>query len=117
MAKQGRRWAILFTGIVLGSLGTWLLASYHIIRTAAERVWIPRTTAGFTDTYVDVRGWTIDEWRRHPALLHSVVRAGRRDLLPTPPASPPLNWWGSPIPRPKAPPQRKIVSSSDRVST
>lgn len=82
MKHSGRRWAILLTGIALGAAGMAVLGSYHCVQTTNGRVWIPRTSTGWSNVYVDVSRWTSDDWRKNPGLMQAVVRSEHRALLP-----------------------------------
>lgn len=115
VAKQGRRWAILLTGVLLGSAGMWCVATYHLVQTADGTLCIPRVQAGLSHIYVDVRTWTAAEWREHPQLAQALMRAGRQDVLPAAPLPRSGPWWGRP-PLTPGRPVRPLAQQPERVN-
>lgn len=71
--------------VVLLLVVGWGLAalSLHVVRTPDE---IPFTLVtkerfGLTDTYVDTRGWTLDDAARHPLLVRKLIDLKKEDVL------------------------------------
>jgi hypothetical protein len=74
----------LFVLVLL--LAGWGLAalSLHVVLapgTPGRLAIIPKDRLGFTDTWADVRGWTIEELPNHPSLITRLIQTGKTDLL------------------------------------
>jgi hypothetical protein len=68
----------------------WLLAaaSLHVIvapgnagSSAPRVVVLPKDRLGVGDTYVDTRGWSIDDVANHPAVAKRLLATGKADVL------------------------------------
>lgn len=66
-------------------VGGWTLAAsaLHVVRTNDSQPikLIPKDRLSFTDTYVDVRTWTVDDAAAHPAVVERLIETGRGDAL------------------------------------
>ncbi|MGF1632265.1 MAG: hypothetical protein ACFCVE_00305 [Phycisphaerae bacterium] len=77
----------IFNVMLLITLGGWGLAamSLHVVRTGERSVvLVPKETLSIRtipDTYVDVRGWTLQDVQDHPELAKRLIEAGRSDVL------------------------------------
>jgi hypothetical protein len=74
----------LFRLTVLALLvGGWTLASsaLHVVRTPGHVIVLPKNRLTFHDTYVDTRGWTIQNVRQHPDVSARIVQVGKGNLL------------------------------------
>jgi hypothetical protein len=67
--------AILGAGVVYGAL------THHVLRTEAGFELIPKTEAGFQETYLDVRQFGVSNWADHQQVVQAVIKAGKEDLL------------------------------------
>jgi hypothetical protein len=69
--------------VVVLLLGGWLLAamSLHVIYTGGGITVIPKNRLSFTDTYVDPRGWTIDDAAAHPSLVKRLIETGKAERV------------------------------------
>jgi len=77
----------------MGRLGTFVLGAliggalifaaqrYHVLRTDKGVELVPKLSANFSDTYVDIRGYTAADWAQRKALTAALVQAGREDLI------------------------------------
>ncbi len=67
---------LVFVLLVAG----WGLAatSLHVVRTPAEPrefIIVPKNRIGVEDTYVDTRGWTLDDVPRHKSVVSRMIEA------------------------------------------
>jgi hypothetical protein len=78
--KMGRFWTF-FWGMLVGAALMYGAMSYHVIRTHEGFQFVPKVTSGLGDTYVDIRGFTLDDWTRHRALCMALIKADKADLM------------------------------------
>lgn len=67
--------AIAGGGLVYGSL------TYHLLNTSEGLLLVPKLSATFSQTYVDIRGFTATDWANNRGLAAAVIRAGKENLL------------------------------------
>lgn len=77
---MGRFWTF-FWGMVVGAVLLYGAMNYHVVNTHDGLQAVPKTTAGLADTYVDIRGFGIDDWAEHRDLAMALVKSGKADLL------------------------------------
>ena len=77
---MGKLWPFVWGAVVGGTLVDGAM-SYHVINTQDGLNFVPKVTAGFGDTYVDIRGFGLDDWTRHRALAMALIKAGKADLM------------------------------------
>lgn len=68
-------------GIVVGGAGVYTSLEYHVVRSDEQFELVPKLSANFSETYVDVRGWTLSDWNSHKMLAAAVVKAKKEHLL------------------------------------
>jgi hypothetical protein len=61
--------------LVFGSL------SYHFLRTQDGVEVVPKLSATFHETYIDVRNFGASDWARHKTIVAALVRAKKDSLL------------------------------------
>ena len=66
--------AALGGSLVFGSL------SYHFLRTEEGVQVVPKLSATFHETYIDVRNFGADDWSRHKTIVAAIVRA-KKDAI------------------------------------
>ena len=75
----------VFLRIVVAALllaGWGLFASaVHVVRGPDRVAVIPKDRLGLADTFVDVRGWTLDDVRAHPSVAARLVATGKASML------------------------------------
>lgn len=71
-----RRLIPFVSGLLIG--GTLVFASlkYHIVRARDGHHLVPKLTAEFSETYVDIRDYDLHDWGSHQALAIALTRAG-----------------------------------------
>ncbi|MCL4203071.1 MAG: hypothetical protein KJ000_11265 [Pirellulaceae bacterium] len=77
---MGRLGAFVW-GVVIGGALVYGAMSYHVINTQDGLKVVPKVTAGFADTYVDIRGFGLDDWTRHRALAMALIKADKAELM------------------------------------
>lgn len=70
-----------FFGAVVGAIVCYTALKYHVLRTNDGLQFIPKLTANFTETYVDVRNFKPDDWQRHKGLVAAIVHSGKGNVL------------------------------------
>lgn len=77
----------LLLGAVIGGVVTWGAFTHHVLRTDKGLTYLTKRNVTLTEAYVDVRGWGVAEWAKHPDLMFSVTQQGRTDVMSQPSAS------------------------------
>ena len=77
-----RRLTTLLFGMAVGGGLVFSAHHYHLVRTGAQFLLIPKIEVSLVDPYVDVRDWGLDDWEKHPQLLAAMKDHGHADLLP-----------------------------------
>ncbi|TVS15288.1 MAG: hypothetical protein EA424_16540 [Planctomycetaceae bacterium] len=77
---MGRFW-IFFWGMVVGAILLYGAMTYHVVNTHDGLQVVPKTTSGLAGTYVDIRGFGIDDWAEHRDLAMALIQAGKGELL------------------------------------
>jgi hypothetical protein len=77
MSKLGT----LVLGGLVGGAGVFGALNYHVLRTADGYEFIPKASATFDDTYVDVRAFGVSDWVDHADLSKAVVKADKQHLI------------------------------------
>jgi hypothetical protein len=67
--------------MIVGAAVCYGALKYHVVRTNQGYQLIPKVTAAFSDTYVDVRGFRIEDWKNHKSLVAALVQSGNGSLL------------------------------------
>jgi hypothetical protein len=80
---MGRIFTFLF-GVLTGAVGLAIAMQYAVVRANDGFHFVPKVQPCLRDAYVDVRSFSADDWRQHPQLAASLVRADRTHLLSDP---------------------------------
>jgi hypothetical protein len=72
--------SILF-GVALGAGLVYGALNYHVLRTDEGIEFIPKLSATFSETYLDVRRFGVSDWADHQLVARAVIKAGKDDLL------------------------------------
>ena len=62
-------------GLVYGSL------NYHVLRTETGYEFIPKSSATFSETYLDVRQFGVSQWAEHDEVARAVLKADKGHLM------------------------------------
>lgn len=68
--------------------GMYYGASHHFVTTDKGRIVLPKRFLTYTDTSVDIRGWTYADVTNHVDLSKALEQGGYGDILPKPPKPP-----------------------------
>jgi hypothetical protein len=77
---MGRVWAF-FWGVVVGASLMYCAMMYHVVHTHDGLQVVPKITAGLSSTYVDIRGFGLEDWARHRSLAMALIKAEKDDLM------------------------------------
>lgn len=75
------RISAFFLGFVVGAVACFGSLKYHVLRTDKGVAFVPKITASFSETYVDVRNFDAIQWSHHKMLAAAVVQAKRDDIF------------------------------------
>jgi hypothetical protein len=70
-----------FFGALFGAAVCFTALKYHVLRTNDGFQLVPKLTANFSETYVDVRNFKPDDWNRHKGLVAAIVHSGKTNML------------------------------------
>jgi hypothetical protein len=76
-----RRLVTFVLGLLVGGSVVYSSLKYHIVRAGDGFHLIPKLTAEFSQTYVDIRQYDLNDWAQHQALAIALTRAGQDHLL------------------------------------
>jgi hypothetical protein len=75
------RLAIFILGMAVGGGMVYGAERYHVLRTSQGLETVPKLSASFSETYVDVRGFGASDWADHQGLAADVLRAHKEYLI------------------------------------
>ena len=71
----------LVTGLVLGGGLVYGALQYHVLRTNEGLQFVPKSTATFAETYVDIRTFGVTDWAQRKSLAADIVKAKKESLF------------------------------------
>lgn len=77
MGKVG----IFVTGFVLGGAVVYGSLHYHIVRADDGLHPVPKISSTFSETYVDIRSFSFEDWNEHRHLAQALIQANKSDLM------------------------------------
>ena len=75
------RFSWFVIGFGLGALTVLGSLKYHVLRTDEGLDVVPKLSATFSETYLDVRGFGVAEWTEHKSVMAAVVQAKKAHLF------------------------------------
>ena len=72
--------AFLF-GVFFGAMGMFLSMNYHLVRSKDGFHLVPKMAAKFEQPYVDIRNFTLDDWKQHQSLAVAIMKANKSNLM------------------------------------
>lgn len=69
------------SGMVVGAALVFGSLKYHVVRTNEGFQLVPKVTANFSETYVDIRHFTMSDWNKHKSLVAALVKSGKSSLM------------------------------------
>lgn len=76
-----RRFYGFLLGLVIGGTSVYVAYQYHLVRTPDRLLVVPKTQPSLIDLYSDVRKWTVEDWKKHPALARHLVASGHSEKI------------------------------------
>ena len=71
----------LLLGVVLGAALVYGALNYHVLRTPEGLEFVPKLSATFSDSYLDVRQYKVSDWADHEQTARAVVKSGKDHIL------------------------------------
>ncbi len=68
-------------GLLVGGTFVYTSLKYHIVHANDGFHLVPKLTAEFSQTYVDIRQFDLNDWADHQPLAIALTRAGQAHLL------------------------------------
>ncbi|MFT5527222.1 MAG: extradiol dioxygenase family protein, partial [Pirellulaceae bacterium] len=75
------RLGCFLSGIIVGAFAIFFAMSYHVVNAHDGMHAVPKVSAKFSDIYVDIRHFGIEEWDDHRALALAIYQADKAYLL------------------------------------
>lgn len=75
-----RLWTFFF-GFLLGGIVVYTSLHIHVVRAEDGFHMVPKLQSTLSQTYVDIRGFGIEQWNAHRLLAASITRAGKTQLF------------------------------------
>lgn len=76
-----RRLPTFIFGVVIGGLLIYGGLHYHVVNATSGLHLVPKVNSTLAETYVDIRGWGLAEWRQHQDVAAALLSANRQDLM------------------------------------
>jgi hypothetical protein len=71
---------LIFTLLLVLGWG-FAVASLHVVRTPDSFTILPKDRLGFFHSYVDIRGWTLEDVQKNPVVTARLLEVGKLELL------------------------------------
>lgn len=68
-------------GMLLGASLMYGAMHYHVVRGDEGVFLVPKIANNLSDSYVDIRGFDLSDWRRHKPLAAAIMQSDRSELL------------------------------------
>jgi hypothetical protein len=75
------RLTVFITGTAVGAALIYAALTHHLLRTSSGWEFVPKTTATFEDSYVDVREFGLVNWADHRELVAALIKADKNQVL------------------------------------
>ena len=70
-----------FIGLIVGGILVFASLKYHLVRAGDGVHLVPKLSAGFAETYVDIRTFSLSDWNQHRSLAVALVQAKKGHLM------------------------------------
>lgn len=77
---MSRVWSFLL-GAVCGAVLLHVAMNYHVIRSGEGFHVVAKTPARLSESFVDIRSFSMADWTGHPQLASALVQANKQHLL------------------------------------
>lgn len=68
-------------GLILGAGLMYGALHFHLVRGQSGIFMVSKVTSDLSDVYVDIRGFTLEDWKRHKPLAAAIIKSDRSELL------------------------------------
>jgi hypothetical protein len=75
------RLSVFIFGILVGGALIYGALTHYLLHTSSGWELVPKTSATFDDSYLDVRAFTVAEWAEHRELVGAIVAAKKEHIL------------------------------------
>ena len=75
------RLGTFFLGFLVGGAVVYTSLHYHIVRAHEGIHMIPKMRSTFSETYVDVRNFGVQDWSQRASLAAAVTAAGKTEIM------------------------------------
>lgn len=70
-----------FMGLVMGAVIVYTTMHFHLVRGQNGWFLVEKVTSDFSDTYIDIRGFSLSDWKQHKPLAAAIIKSDRSELL------------------------------------
>lgn len=71
----------MLMGIGMGAGIAYYSSQNYLVRGTGGYEFVPRSTTGFTDAYIDTRHFTYSDWALHQELVADITKTGKTHLF------------------------------------
>lgn len=68
-------------GLILGAGLMYSALNFHLVRGQNGVFMVSKVTSDLSDVYVDIRGFTLEDWKRHKPLAAAIIKSDRSEVL------------------------------------
>jgi hypothetical protein len=76
-----KRYLSFLLGLVTGAALLYVAMSFHVVRSRDGFNLVAKTPARLSETFVDIRTFTMADWASRPQLAAALVQSGKQHLL------------------------------------
>jgi hypothetical protein len=76
-----KRFWSFFLGVITGAALLYAAMNIHVVRSRDGFHVVAKTPARLSETFVDIRAFTVADWAGRPQLAGALVQSGRQHLL------------------------------------
>ena len=75
------RLSTLICGFMLGGAAIYGAFNYHVVKADSGLEFVRKGSASLSDTYVDIRKFSVSDWAAHPALSADILASEKTQLM------------------------------------
>jgi hypothetical protein len=68
-------------GFIAGAVTLYVSMCFHVVIASDGYHFVPKTALTFKDTYVDIRQFSVTDWRNHVPLAEAMMKAEKHDVI------------------------------------
>ncbi|TWU11102.1 hypothetical protein [Allorhodopirellula heiligendammensis] len=69
------------SGLVVGAIVMYTAMHFHLVRGQNGVFVVAKVTSDLSDVFVDIRGFTVEDWKQHKPLAAAIIQSDRSEVL------------------------------------